>query len=185
MHKHKNTYTNAHTAPFNTLAWACARPRLSNPPNPLPTLFSSFLLSATSLNPTSTLKLRPCVSPTWRHCGSSGIMAILSLGTMSRGDRITASTADPQISLLCVSSRVHLYDWILCVHDYPETLFIFMVLCFSSSQCVWQRNQVLYPRWTRWELLMTLTAASAVSVLSSASSLPKTMTGFLLLLGAP
>lgn len=40
-----------------------------------------------------------------------------------------------------------------------------MVVCFSSSQCVWQRNQVLYPCWPQWELLMTLTATSAVSVL--------------------
>lgn len=60
---------------------------------------------------------------------------------------------------------VHPYDWVLFLHDCPEMFFIFMVVCFSSSQYVWQRNQVLYPCWPRWELLMALTAASAVSVL--------------------
>lgn len=147
------------------------------PTSSTPSLFTAFqlLLSATSLSCTSTLRLGPRVSLIWRHCGCSGILAIMSLGTMLRRDRVTASTpARVHVGLcarahallmVCVSVSISLYDWILCVHDYPGTLFIFMVGCFSSSQCVWQRNQVLYPCWPQWKLLTTLTAASAAPAL--------------------
>lgn len=92
------------------------------------------------------MKPRPRVSLIWRHCGSSRIWRILSIGIMWTRDEITVST---------------------CAHNYPETFSISTVLRFSSSWCVRQTMQVLYPWWPQWELLMTSTAALAVSVLKS------------------
>lgn len=152
----------------------CTRPGLTIPPNLLhcssQSVFTQCHIIKLYLHPETWASCVSHMTPLWFFRNSGNYVTWNSVEKGQGYSKYSSSCAWKSVYvhallMVCVSVCIHLYDWILCVHDYPGTLFIFMVGCFSSSQCVWQRNQVLYPCWPQWELLTTLTAASAASVL--------------------